>query len=370
MSQTFDIAVLGATASGYGAAHFLARKKLSVAVVASPRPPAECPLSDWVPGDFFAKGLPASLAKKVGANEFRQVCYHNAALDKHVQYTARKRSGWFLPAGKLEKALKSAAEAAGAQTITLSARPSLRLEEDTVTILGARQVTAKVLLVAQGLPNDVLGDLALPVRTVPQSQLVVAGLDLPVGKGLLQEFDGCLHVMEMHERSELGMFFKVNGTLHLRVISSSAASGNRAAELSGMVQGLQAAKLLPTNIPLAKAVGAVWHPPAGVALELETHVAKRCLLASTAGGFAESITGQTLQPTVQSALLAAGVAAEALSSDEPQDTLMQFKELWRNEMADYLRPPNTSLRLLLPLLFVNQNIVNKFTQALLFGENI
>ena len=49
---------------------------------------------------------------------------------------------------------------------------------------------------------------------------------------------------------------------------------------------------------------------------------------------------------------------------------MKFKTSWREHLADYLRPPNTSLRLLLPLLFVNQSIVERFTRALLYGESI
>ena len=49
---------------------------------------------------------------------------------------------------------------------------------------------------------------------------------------------------------------------------------------------------------------------------------------------------------------------------------MKFKNHWRKNLADYLRPPNTSLQMLLPLLFVNQQIVAKFTRALLFGETI
>jgi hypothetical protein len=49
---------------------------------------------------------------------------------------------------------------------------------------------------------------------------------------------------------------------------------------------------------------------------------------------------------------------------------MTFRDVWRNELAEYLRPPNTSLQMLLPLLFVNKRIVTKFTRALLYGEDI
>jgi flavin-dependent dehydrogenase len=99
-------------------------------------------------------------------------------------------------------------------------------------------------------------------------------------------------------------------------------------------------------------------------------VAKRCILAGTAGGFVEPITAHTLTPTVRSALIAADVIAEALAGEDVQDDLMRFKSLWRTSLADYLRPPSTSLRLLLPLLFANRRLVDRFTRALLYGENI
>ena len=70
-----------------------------------------------------------------------------------------------------------------------------------------------------------------------------------------------------------------------------------------MLAALQAAELVPAKLSLGRARGAVWLPPAGVALELETHVAKRCLLIGTAGGFTEAVTGQTLAVLLLSALL-------------------------------------------------------------------
>jgi uncharacterized protein YfiM (DUF2279 family) len=177
-------------------------------------------------------------------------------------------------------------------------------------------------------------------------------------------------VVEAREQSEMGLLFVIGKTLHVRIISSSAAAGNRAAELSNLVGDLQTAGILPDKLALGAARGAVWHPPASAALDVETHIAKRCILAGTAGGFAGAITGQTLWPSVRSALLSAEVAAEALSSEDPQKPLENFRNQWQTALGDYLRPPSTSLQMLLPLLFANQRIVGRFTDALLFGKNI
>ncbi|MGB2822295.1 MAG: FAD-dependent monooxygenase [Phycisphaerae bacterium] len=369
----YDIAVLGATPAGLAAAYHLARKRCDVVVIDAPRQSAESPLADWLPRGFYRmRSLPAGLLRASKAQQFSRVRFHNANLDREVEYKTRSSAGHFVQVPSLIKAMRAAARSAGVRISSTDTSPAIRLEEDHVDLIGSRQVRARLLLIAHSRPNHVLSELAMPLRSVPGRPLLVAALDVPLSsrRSDAKDLAGALHVVELRERTELGMFFTAGSVLHLRVISSSVASGTRAAELSGMLTRLQQVGVLPANLPVGRAKGAVWSPPAGVALELETHVAKRCLLTGTAGGFVESITGQSLAPSVRSALLAADTAISALRSDEPQGTLMKYKTSWRRSLADYLRPPNTSLHMLLPLLFVNQRIVSKFTRALLYGENI
>ena len=47
-----------------------------------------------------------------------------------------------------------------------------------------------------------------------------------------------------------------------------------------------------------------------------------------------------------------------------------YKTEWRKALANYLRPPNTAMHLLLPLLFVNKQMVSRFARAMLYGESI
>ena len=155
--------------------------------------------------------------------------------------------------------------------------------------------------------------------------------------------------MEEPERSEIGLFFITDDRLHLRIISSSPAAGTRAAELSALVARLQQAGSVPANLPLHRAKGAVWRPPAGAALEMETHVAKRCLLAGTAGGFCEPVTGQTLYPSVASALLAAQAAAKALDTRDVHAALETYRTYlaeapWRAVSFGQPRPSRCSCR--------------------------
>ncbi len=372
MAHTFDIAVLGANAGGYAAAHYLASQKLSVAVIDSPREPVECPLSEWVPAEFFKQPhLPKALAKAAGAEEFNEVVFHNSTLEQEAPYHARKVAGYFLPTGMLTQALAAAAVKAGAKVKTTTTSPAIRLEEDGVDILGSCQVRTNLLIISQNRPEDIISELSLPVRNVPQSPIVAAGLDIPLpAKMPLKHLAGAMHVVQSTQRGDLAMFFLAGENVHIRVIRAVDSPEAHVARLSTLVGALQRANILPATLPLAKAKGAVWHPPAGVALELDTHVAKRCLLTGTAGGFADCITGATLMPTVRSCLLAAEEAAAALGSPDPQDRLMHFKTSWRRHLAEFLRPPNTSLAMLMPLLFVNNKIVAKFADALLHGESI
>ena len=379
MTALYDIAILGATPAGCAAAYALATRKHRVVLVDAQAAAAESPLADWAPKGFFGlAGLPRGLEAACGADSFSRVAYHNADLNKVVEHTGRGAVGYFLQAGQLVAALKKAATKAGAKVVSTTQLPRITLREDHAELAGDVAVRGKVLMIAMNRPRDVIGELSLPVQNVPPSPMIAAALDvpLPAGKGKssssssLKTLAGAMHVVENHERSDLGLLFQSGHALHIRLISASVASGTRAEELSMMVHRLQRTGHLPADFPLGKARGAVWHPPAGVALELETHVAKRCLLVGTAGGFAESITGQTLYPSVRSALMAAEIASSALVKSRTQDELMRFKTAWRKTLADYLRPPNTSLQMLLPLLFVNRQIVPKFTKALLLGENI
>jgi len=372
-TQMHDIVILGASPAGLATAYYLAMKKLDVVVVDSPHESIECPLTDWLPRTFFEMtGLPKGLAKLTKAEPFSRVVYHNASFSSKVEYKARRAAGHFVHVPTLLKAMRTLAARAGAKVRVSTTWPAICLNEDHVEIHGTHRVRAKLAILAQNRPNDVLSELSMPLRTMPTGSLLVSGLDMPVSprRHNIKDMEGSLHVVELRERTELGVFFVANGRFHVRVVSNSVASGNRAMELSAMINGLQQASVIPINLPLGRAKGAVWYPPAGVALELETHVAKRCLLTGTAGGFVECITGQSLVPSVRSAILAADVAIAALASDEPQNTLMKYKTMWRKSLADYLRPPNTSLHMLLPLLFVNQRIVSKFTRALLYGDNI
>jgi flavin-dependent dehydrogenase len=374
MAKIFDIAILGGTPAALAAGYVLAKDGLSVVLVDAPVLGYESPLTDWAPVSLFAlDGMPKSLAKKCGAVPFRSVRYHSVDFTKHAEHRGRTVLGYFLNPLKLCKALAVEARKAGVSIRKANALPNVELQESGVVLSGTCKSRARLLLCIGGSASGAIGHLALPNGGSFRSQLSVAGLDIPLTPAVAKEItDKSLNLTEMPKRSNLGMYYVNGATLHARVMSETQGDGPGAAELSALMVGLSNSGLLPERLALGKANGAVWCPQAGVAMEMNSHTAKRCLLAGSAGGFAGGVTGQTLYPSVHSALLAARCASTVLEQGDEniQEHLTDFKISWRDALGQYLCPPDASLQMLVPLLFANKRVVPRFTRSLLNGDKI
>ena len=374
MAKVFDIAILGGAPAGLAAGYILAKDGLSVVLVDFPTSGDESPLTDWAPASLFAlSGMPKSLPKKCSATPFRSVRYHNVDFTKQAEHRGRVVLGYFLDPAKLCKALAVEARNAGVSLRKAKALPDVELQESGVVLSGTCRSKARLLLFAGGSASEAIGHLALPNGGSFPSQLSVAGLDIPLTPTVSREItDKSLNLVETPKRSNLGMCFVAGDTLHARVMSESLGEGPGAADLSGLMVGLRNAGLLPERLALGKASGAFWRPQAGVAMEMNSHTAKRCLLAGSAGGFAAAVTGQTLYPSVHSALLAARCASAVLAQGDEniQEHLSGFKTSWRKALGQYLCPPDASLQMLVPLLFANKRVVPRFTRSLLNGDRI
>jgi flavin-dependent dehydrogenase len=107
---------------------------------------------------------------------------------------------------------------------------------------------------------------------------------------------------------------------------------------------------------------------AGAALDFESHVGKRCLLVGDAGGFVSAFSNEGLYPALRSGWRAAEVAAAALRAPLLQDELAGFGNVWRSDLAEYLRMPNTDLGLLLPMVFTNAQMSRRIARAFFLGQ--
>jgi len=383
MPKAYDIAILGATAAGYVAAITLAKKGRQVVVLAAPGSRTESPLADWLPADVV-KACPAlRLAKAAGTDApFKQFWVHSDAFDRQAVCRFRSPAGFVFRSAQLLKTLAAKADRAGVDRARFKDPPEIAPHEREVSVRARaagtgsarrapREFRASILLIAQGRPADVVARLSLPVRHPPRGRLTVSGLDVPLtAAGARRKLGPGLHIVASGRGDGMGMFFLVRGCVHLRVIWSDPSGVNGADELAHLVSRLQAASLLPAKLRLSSASAAMWRPPGGVALDLETHLAKRTLMIGTAGGFASAMTGQTVDPSVRSALAAADVAHRALRSPRPQDILAEYKNHWRDELADRIRPPGSSMGMLMPMVLSNQAMTRRFARAFLYGENI
>lgn len=98
-------------------------------------------------------------------------------------------------------------------------------------------------------------------------------------------------------------------------------------------------------------------------------VASRTLLVGPAGGF-YSATGEDIYPNCWSAVFAADAIKKALREVHLQDALQPYRQKWRTTLGDYLRGPQQNLRFLLPLVYRNQVMTTRLSEAILLGKHV
>jgi flavin-dependent dehydrogenase len=171
-------------------------------------------------------------------------------------------------------------------------------------------------------------------------------------------------------RSNAGAYV-LAGSGRLAVGLGASADSETAAEwFARFCEMATQGRLIPPDLSLDPEAADTWLTPAGAAVELETHVAKRAILIGRAGGFVATVSSLDAYPEMWSAQLAAETAAHALTSDNPQDELGRFDAAWRTGMARHLQPPNTDLQFLLPLVFSNTQMADRLAHAILTGQPI
>ena len=98
-------------------------------------------------------------------------------------------------------------------------------------------------------------------------------------------------------------------------------------------------------------------------------LANRTLLIGPAGGF-YSACSEDIYPNCWSALFAADAIKKALRETHLQDALQPYRHKWRTTLGDYLRGPQQNLRFLLPLVYRNQVMTTRLTEAILLGKSV
>ena len=391
----YDVLILGAGPAGAAAAILLADSGARVALLDAARFPRSKPCAGWL-NARAVRQFPFldKVRRKVRAVPFRTLVFHSPDLAQTARYSGRSHLGYIVSRRAFDAELVRAAAKAGAKTFLGRRVQSIQAAETGVTavLASGKRVSARILIGADGASSLVARALGLRDHW-PCDQVVSAlAKDVRLTKKQLADgFDGgAIHVAlgfaaasgyawAFPGHSTVNVGIGIRGTPRTPRGDAGGDAGTDAARLRSLydawVKGLRDTGRLPKGAHTAKPVAAII--PAGAAIEFENHVGKRTVLIGDAGGFAAAASGEGIYPAVWSASIAARCILDALAADRGerkgitcQDALLEFRSAWRRDMASYLQMPNVNLQFLLPLIFTNRRIADRFARAFLFGENL
>jgi len=378
----YDAIVVGAGPAGAAAARFLADGGASVALVDAAKFPRHKPCAGWISRKAVeAYRFVDAARRQVKAAPFRRLEFHAPDTARSAEHTSRSHLGYVADRDAFDAALVGAAEAAGAETVLGRAVTQVEAGEDGVAVAlkGGRRLEGRILVGADGVHSTVARATGLRARWGPGQLVHTLSKTVSLTARQRRACFGAspaLHVAPAFGGAG-GYAWAFPGPRHVSV--GVGASGEETDRLETLFaewwDALGRLGLVPekTHRPRPEA-----HPiPAGAAVEFEHHVGKRTVLVGDAGGFVSAATGEGIYPAVRSAALASECILAALEADAGrragstcQDELLRFRDRWRREMAGHLQMPNVNVTFLLPLIYTNQEICDRFARAFLFGENL
>lgn len=360
----YDVVIVGGGPAGSAAAIGAIERKLSVLVVerGQDRRPGTC--AGWLgPSAIQACAKAGVDVATVGA-EFTGLCLRSWDFKQRVEVTDKELTGVVVEPTALGQALLGAAEANGSDVLRGATVAHLQLGDSgaALRLADGRTVQGQVALIADGAASATTEMTRLPAawqiigpRTcaiaVFETKSAGSGLDVILGatRGLKQ-------ATIARGRSEIRV-----------ALLTQDDSAPATTQLAALLRDARTARVLPNEFDAAPMPLPCL---AGAALDLETHIGKRCLLIGDAGGFVTSFSNEGIYPALRSGALAAETAARALGAAVFQDELASFSACWRADLADYLRMPNTDLGLLLPMVFNNPQMSRRLARAFLLGQAI
>jgi len=377
----YDVVVVGAGPAGSCAAKFLADEGARVALIDGARFPRPKPCAGWVNAKAIGEfPFLDAVRRKVKAMPFRRLVFHSPDQAHTAEFSCRGHAGYVVRREKFDAALVRLAEKAGAQTLLGRKVVAIESGENGVAavLVGGKHIAGRILVGADGVHSIVARATGLRPRWAPEQLVYCLSKTLPL---TARRRTACFGNAAVHVSlafgSAPGYAWAFPGPDCLSIgIGVRGWDAQRLRPLyDAWVAGLRSHGMLPPGARADNPDGAT--VPAGAALEFESHVGKRTILIGDAGGFACAATGEGIYPAVMSASIATKSILKALEADRTkkkgvhcQDELQAFKHQWRQQMAAYLQMPNVNVTFLLPLIYTNQEIANRFGRAFLFGENL
>lgn len=367
-STEYDVLVVGAGPAGATAAAECAKRGLSVCLMDSQSFPRESPHRVWLNGDVRALiEACGAEASAILAEPVRNLTFFTSDLSKGMTAHLKDTAVHIVPRARLENALIEAAHQAGA-TLRIPARVQglATFEEGVrVTLDDGSEQGGRFLIGADGARSGVGRQLSLIESDECSCWCAQWDADRAIPRATVEK--GMVVALSVIGTEGIGYVLPQPDHLLIGVVGDSNPK-EIVEYFEAFVSDGQAAGLLPKDLRIDRP--SVWPVPAGRAIEMEAHVAKRSLLVGEAGGFVTAISYEGIYPSMWSASIAAGVVVDAAQSRNPQDALGEYDVRWRTAMADYLRMPDADLEFLLPLIFGNQQIADRMAMAFLTGKNL
>lgn len=375
--STADVLVLGAGPAGAAAAFFAVRRKLRVAIITREVPTAGSTHPEWLYADTLELLDRSDLAVKP---------FILGAIDRVEFVSPAKSSRASAPlatpvavvdSAALTSRLLDDAVRGGAQLHTGCDISAIEAKEDSVALHAKDGVRGcgRLLIAADGRDSlaahsfglhrpdtgDRQGVCCQVVASVPSS----AARRQTEAPGLLQ------WIMISDDLSGFGYVYRAGRGTVIGLVRPLSRSSGTAETREALVQAVAAwrtAGIVPPYLKIDQANVEIRSIPRGLALDMDTHVAKHGLVIGDAGGFVVAVSHEGLHPALMTGMLAAEICAKALESDYPQDVLSEFDTRWRVCLAEFLRLPNSDLRFLVPLIFTNERIAGRIANWLLCAK--
>lgn len=357
----YDLLIAGGGPAGCAAAIAATRHNLSALMVEPQGAPRSPGCAGWVSPAAVRMcqelGVDAAAAQAV---EFPGLRLWPWDLTEPAVIQNPKLAGWIVKPQALGAALAAVARTHGVKVVRC-ATAAVQLGEEAVAVQlsDGRTVTGRVLVIADGAGTVTACMAHLPAAQAEGGRGAQAVLEVPEGGGTLDVILGAGRTIRVATIARHRRQACVTLMTHDTALSATAQLAEllKAAGAAGLLLARASADPLP--VPCL----------AGAALEIESHVGKRCLLIGDAGGFISAFSNEGIYPALRSGWLAAETAARALSAAVLQDELATFSATWRTDLADYLHMPNTDLGLLLPMVFSNPQMAQRLAQAFLLGQS-
>ncbi len=364
LRDAYDLVIIGGGPAGSAAAIEARRRKLSVLIIEGAAEPHSITCPGWIapPAAEICHELGVDLNGAATAT-WSGLRIFSLDFTESTEVADPQLAGAIVESNTLANNLLAAADQTGADIITNTTVTRLTTGEDrvTLTLSNNHSVSASAAIVADG-PGSTTSGLT-PITTIPNSSI-----EFQCAQARIPRSNGHAGIdLVSGTNRALRLVTLVHGKSATRATLLSRDTGTNAVDqLAQVIQAGSRANILPpANGTEIYAIPAV----AGTALEIESHVGKRCLLIGAAGGFAAALSSESLYPALVSGQIAAQTVADALAADVFQDQLTTFGNRWRAALADYLQMPNTDLGLLMPMVFKHEKMAQRIARAFLLGHS-